>query len=73
MSYKNFLQKKVDLAREQIQAGEHRSNEEVAAAFTELRGLLFAGYASAPTKAVSPSHFEKLRAGAVNLKPPVKS
>ena len=61
MSYKNFLQKKVDLAREQIQAGQYRSNEEVATAFTELRGRLLAGYASAPTKAVCPSHFANLR------------
>ncbi|MEN9962575.1 MAG: hypothetical protein RIS66_988 [Actinomycetota bacterium] len=37
MSYKNFLQKKVDLAREQIQAGEHRSNEAVAAEFAARR------------------------------------
>lgn len=61
MSYKNFLQKKVDLARELVQAGEHRSNEEVAAAFTELRVLLLAGYTSAPTNAVDPSHFRNLR------------
>lgn len=61
MNYKNFLQKKVDLARKQVQAGEHRSNEEVTAAFTELRDLLLAGYASAPTSAVDPSYFRNLR------------
>lgn len=37
MSYKNFLQKRVDQAREQVQAGEHRSNEEVAAEFAARR------------------------------------
>lgn len=61
MSYKNLLQKKVDLAREQIRSGQYRSNEEVAAAFTELRGLLLAGYASAPTSAVDPSYFRNLQ------------
>jgi hypothetical protein len=40
MSYKNFLQKKVDQAREQIQAGQYRSNEEVAAEFAKLRSEL---------------------------------
>ena len=40
MSYKNFLQKKVDQAREQIQAGQCRSNEEVAAEFAKLRAEL---------------------------------
>lgn len=37
MSYKNFLQKKVDQAREQIQAGQCRSNEEVTADFAARR------------------------------------
>ena len=72
MNYKNFLQKKVDLAREQIQAGQYRSNEGAAAAFAELRGFLLAGYASAPTKAVGPGYFKKLRARVANKKPPVK-
>ena len=40
MSYKNFLQKKVDLAREQIQAGQYRSNEGAAADFAKLRAEL---------------------------------
>ncbi len=37
MNYKNFLQKKVDQAREQIKAGQYRSNEQVSAEFAARR------------------------------------
>ena len=61
MNYKNFLQQKVDLAHEQIRSGQYRSNEEVAAAFTEMRNMLLSGYATAPTKEVDSKYFDNLR------------
>ena len=51
MSYKNFLQKKVDQAREQIQAGQYRSNEEVAADFAARRAELANRFEAARGKA----------------------
>ena len=51
MNYKNFLQKKVDQAREQVQAGEHRSNKEVAAEFAARRTELTNRFEAARGKA----------------------
>lgn len=51
MSYKNFLQKKVDQAREQVQAGEHRSSEAVAAEFAARRTELANRFEAARGKA----------------------
>jgi hypothetical protein len=51
MSYKNFLQKKVDQAREQIQACQCRSNKEVAAEFAARRTELANRFEAARGKA----------------------
>jgi len=40
--YDDFLRRKVEKARAQIQAGEHRSNEDVSAEFADKRAQLLA-------------------------------
>ena len=61
MSYKNFLQKKVDQARAQVSTGHYLSNEEVTTAFQQLRNSLLTGSNSAPTKVVNSKYFDHLR------------